>query len=429
MDLFRLVSYCISHICMMGFLMAFSRLRYSWGKTLGILSGSALTLIFLEVLRYCGPGSSKVYFLVTGLQILAVQAPAMLISDFRGFRALFTGFSSSNYVLPGTITGIYLYILTGKPLLALAVEILLHLVTLWFLISALRPLYLEIQTKRQNSWMSMCLMPALLYVSAMGLDLAVKGSDKPMTALFTMLSFLLTVYASYLLVFHVIQKLNQEQRILGEREILHASIRALKREQEEIRASEHKIAVHIHDNRHMLRMMQQLMAEGDYDGVNQMLGQMEDITEVRQPKHYSDIVAVNGVLSYYAAAAEKKGILLDVQMELPEDFANRHVNEWGLAVVLGNLMDNAIRSCGAVSCAADRGIRVRARQVKGQVLIEMWNRFEGQLSFDPKSGLPVSHRGEGHGVGLRSVAYFAEKNQAAFDCGVEEGEFVARILI
>lgn len=426
MDMFRLICYSISHVFMMGFLLEFSRLRYTRRKTAAILGCSAAGLIIIEILGWVWLDTMPSHLIVIGLQIFILQGSAFLISDCRDFRALFTGLTSSNYVLPGTITGVYLYRLTERMLPVFVVEILIHLVMLRFLIRELKTVYLSIQSEMGGRWLSMCVMPTLFYISARGLDLAVWGSEREFTALLTMLFFLMTMYAAYLLVFKMIDKLHQSQQKLSEQEILRASIQALKREQAEIQEIKQKLAVNIHDNRQLVRIMQEMLQEENYDGVKQMLEKMESRTEVHCPIRYCENIPINGVMVYYAAEAKENQIAIKVQLDLP---GKLQVDEWRLAVVIGNLMDNAIRSCGKISDVSRRTIQVTARPVRRQLLLEVCNSCDEQPRFDLQSGLPLSDQGENHGIGLRNVAYFAEKNQAVFDCGVEQGEFFVRMLI
>ena len=430
MNGFRLISYCISHMWMMIFLMAFSRRRYSVKTTAGILTAAFLLLSGLEVLHFLPGSNPRAYALIVVVQILIVQGTAIVISEFRDFRALFTGLTASNYTLPGTVGGVYLHIMSDWTLVAYAYEILMNAGILWILVKVLRSTYLEIQAQNRGEWSAMCLMPSLFYVSATGVEMVAHGSGRPLEAMMAMMFFLITMQLSYYLVFLMIGKLYREERAVKDREIMRAGIRALRHKLEELGETERKIAVHLHDRRHLVRIMQEMMAEKNYDGMNQMLEQMQDMTEVRCPAHYTDNAPVNGVLVYYASEAEKKGIPFFVHMELPESL---RVNDWQLAVVIGNLLDNAVLACeemgGETGARLERNIRVTGRQARGQVLVEVCNTCGGEVVFDSDTGLPVTSRGENHGIGLQSVAHFVERNQAAFDCGVEQGVFFARILI
>lgn len=423
MESFRVICYCISHICMMGFLFVFTRRRYSPGRTAGLLAVSAAGLILLELL---GAGDLLPQGLVVVLQIFIMQGSSLMISEYRDARGLFTGLCASNYVLPGVMVCLYLHVLTGWMASLLVLEVVIHLLVLEAFSHSLLPVYRVIQMEKKEQWLVMCLMPSLFYLSAMGLDLAVRGSNKPVMALLTMVFFLLTLYAFYLLIFRMILRLRQDQQAVKEREILSAGIRALQWEAAELRETEQKITEHLNERRELMHAMAAELVKQDYEAAGQILVQMQDMTEVRQSVHYCNNAPVNGVMVYYASEALAQDTALSVQMDFPERL---RVSDWELAVVVGNLMDNALLACQKIPDKRRRQIHVTARTVHSQFLLEIRNTFLEPVVFSPENGLPLSGRGENHGIGVNSVAYFAEKNQVLFDCGTEAEEFYARLLI
>ncbi|MDD3253000.1 MAG: ATP-binding protein [Lachnospiraceae bacterium] len=395
-------------------------------RTVLMLGIAAALLIGLEGVAAGRRGQLLVYAVIVVLQIVILQVTAILISEFRDWKALFTGLASSNVVLPGVLVGSYLYCLSGVALAALAVECLVHLGVLALLVRGLRREYLEIQTIGRNNWMLMCLMPSLLYLFAQSITFQESTEVCMVYEVLAITCFLLIVYTCYYLVFRTLSKLYHDQQELREHEILKAGIRTLRLEEKEVREAETQILSHLQKRRHLILIMQAMMKEHNYEGVKQVLGQMEGMTEVHQMKRYCDNAPINGVVVYYAGEAEEKGISFSAQLDLPESL---RVNDWELAVVLGNLLDNALIACEKLAGSSEQSVRIFARWIRNQVLIEVYNSYDGVLTFDEESGLPVSSRGAGHGIGLLSVAHFAEKNQITFDCGLEEGEFVARILI
>lgn len=423
MEEFRLICYCISHICMMGFLFAFTRRRYTVKMTAGIVTVSALALLALEVAGYLFPRLNSPIVL---LQILTLQGTGLLISDYRDMRGLFTGLSASNYVLPGVMTSLYLYVLTGWGMAVLIFELALNLLVLGILVYSLLPAYRELQMEQKTRWPMLCLMPTLFYLTALGLELAVRGSGRPVSALLTVIFFLLSMYASYLLIFQMMQKLWQEQQSVKEREILKSGIRALRFEEKKLCMAKKEIATHIEERRKLMEQMHTQLKRQDYEGVRQIMAQMQGMTEVRQAECYCNNAPVNGVMIYYMSEAQQLGIAVSVRMDFPKEL---RVSDWELAVVIGNLMDNAVIACKKIREAAKRKIQVTARTAHRQFLLEIRNTCQEPVAFDPQNGIPVSDRGENHGFGMQSVAYFAEKNQVIFDCGVEAEEFFVRLLI
>lgn len=423
MEQFRLICYCISHICMMGFLFAFTRRRYSIKVTAVAVAASAAVLLVLEAAGYLFPSKKLPIILI---QILTLQGTAFFISDYRDSRGLFTGLSASNYVLPGVMTSLYLYVLTGWGMGVLFFELIINLFVLYVLVHSLLPAYRELQMEQKKRWPTLCLMPTFFYLTALGLELAVRESGEPVSALLTMIFFLLSMYASYLLIFRMMQKLWQDQQNVKEREILKSGIRALRFEEEKLRTAKREIAAHIEGRRKLMERMYIQLKKQDYDGVRQILAQMQGMTEVRQTERFCNNAPVNGVMIYYMSEAQQRGIGVSVRMDFPKKL---RVSDWELAVVIGNLMDNAVIACEKIREGVKKKIQVTARTAHGQFLLEIRNTCQERVVLDPQTGIPVSSRGEDHGFGMRSVAYFAEKNQVIFDCGVEAEEFFVRLLI
>lgn len=423
MDQFRVSCYCISHIFMMAFLFVFTRRRYTPGKTVAVLSVSASALVVLEL---AGAKFPMLRFLVVGSQILTLQGTSLLVSDYRDARGLFTGLSASNYVLPGTMTSLYLYVLTGMGAAVLILEIAINMLILGILTHSLLPAYREVQMEQKGRWPLLCLMPTFFYLIAIGLELVVRGSGRPVSALFTVIFFQLSMYASYLLIFRMMQKLRQEQQAVKEREILKSGIRALRWEEKKLCEIEKEITEHIDRRRKLMERMRKQLIRQDYDGIRQVLAQMQEMTEVRQTERYCNNAPVNGIMTYYVSEAGQSGIPVSVRMDFPEEL---RVSDWELAVVVGNLMDNALFACKKIPEDMEKQIQVTARMAHRQFLLEICNTYLEPVVFDAGSGLPVSRRGKNHGIGMQSVAYFAAKNQVIFDCGVEAGNFFVRLLI
>lgn len=56
MALFRLLNYCIGHVCLMCSILAFTKWRYSAKKTIGVAVAVTVVLFLLEWVRYVNMG-------------------------------------------------------------------------------------------------------------------------------------------------------------------------------------------------------------------------------------------------------------------------------------------------------------------------------------------------------------------------------------
>lgn len=410
MEEFRMLSYCISHVYVMCYLMVFTRRRFSKGKTAAILAAGVLALIGLEAAGYANRDNFLKWLLILNLQIWTVQAAAFLAAEYRDFRALFTGLSSSNYVLAGTLASLYVYEGTGGLVLSLTVNVTVNLVFLILLFRYLRPYYLRLQQDNREDWKGLCLIPTFFYISIYLLYASLQSAATSWWMYAAVCSYLLLMFLSYLLLFRIVGRVGEEERAKKEGEILSAGIASLKREMEEVRSVEKRFALYAHDRRHFVRMLEGMLANGDNEGVIAALRQKLEynFTSLR---HFCENVPLDRVISDYADAWEKEGIPYQVQVEIPSAL---QVNDRELAVVLGNLLENATALYGPTGPVWQRGIRVSLDQKQGSLRIQVCGPFGG---------------GESDAGGLKNTAYFAEKNHASFRCGREGEDFIACLIL
>lgn len=424
MALFRLLSYDISHICLMIYLLAFTKWRYSAKKTIGLAVIATAALFLLEWIRYVHPLQGGEQRLLYALQMAVIVVTSCCLSQYRDFRGVFTGLFAKTYVLFGNLVGRTLFLLGWGLAFSVGVSLVINLAMMACLLYCLRPNYMELQLVKRKEWAQLSMIPGIFCVARLFLREHLNDPD-PMQVLAS-LSLVLVLYVCYVLLFQLVTKVSREEKLLREKEVLETGTRALRRAQEEVRVAERQIAIQNHDRKHLIRTMQGLMAKADYDAVQRLLSEVQAMPEHPVGSHYCDNAPINGVVSFYMAAAREKQVETHVALDIPEHLP---VNEWELAVVLGNLLENAVRAAGETEAGKPRNIRMTAKQVRRQMLIEVLNTYSGTIVFDQETSLPTSPRGEGHGLGMRSVAYFAERTGAAFDCGIEDGLFFVRLLI
>lgn len=424
MALFRLLNYSIAHVCLMCSLLAFTKWRYSAKKTIGVAVGVTAVLFLLEWVRYVNMGLESMQSTAYFFQTVLILGTSVYLSQYRDFRGLFTGFSSRIYVQSGTLIARGLYVFTDHLAFSVSVGAILNIIFLIVLIRYLRPHYMGYQLVNRKEWFWLCLVPGVFSLLRVVLrDFLVEAEPKEIiSALF----LVMTLYVSYVLLFRLVGKCAKEERIQRERDVLESSIKALKRTMEEIHVVEQKRAIQEHDRRHLIRMMQGLIAKEDYDSVKGLLNQFLESPESQVESYFCDNPPINGLVSMCVTAAKEKQIQTYMELDIPEKLP---VNEWELAVVIGNLLENAIEAASDGKAEEGRMIWMTARQIRGQMLIEVLNTFGGTPVFDEETLLPISSRGEGRGFGLPSVVGFTERSGATFDCGIEDNRFFARLLI
>ena len=119
---------------------------------------------------------------------------------------------------------------------------------------------------------------------------------------------------------------------------------------------------------------------------------------------------------------------IDVKIQGNQKITACYDKKWSIEA-LYNLLDNAVRACTQVEKWGNRKMTIKVQQIRRQIIFEIRNTYAGKIQFDSETGLPLSQRGEGHGLGMGSVASCVEKWGGILDCGEENGWFFVRILI
>lgn len=134
--------------------------------------------------------------------------------------------------------------------------------------------------------------------------------------------------------------------------------------------------------------------------------------------------ALDAIAGYYAATAAQKKIPLALQLNLPEKLPMREAD---LCMVLGNLLENALRASERLP-EAMRRVSVICHMLSPAMMgLIVENRYDGQLSRREGKLLSTSH--PGFGTGLLSVETVAKKYHGQMTVETENGVFRVNVLL
>lgn len=134
--------------------------------------------------------------------------------------------------------------------------------------------------------------------------------------------------------------------------------------------------------------------------------------------------ALDAIAGYYAATAAQKNIPLAWQLNLPEKLPMREAD---LCMVLGNLLENALRASERLP-EAMRRVSVICHMLSPAMMgLIVENRYDGQLSRREGKLLSTSH--PGFGTGLLSVETVAKKYHGQMTVETENGVFRVNVLL
>ena len=186
-------------------------------------------------------------------------------------------------------------------------------------------------------------------------------------------------------------------------------------------SSMQKYRVMRHDRRHFEALLYQLLEEGNTEEAKKYLA--ERLAMEPQPvMRYCENTTVNASISHYTACAKKENVPMTVSANIPSGLS---VNELELAIVISNLLENAIKACRKLP-ETQRYVKLTAKH-KNQLLLEIENSCDGKVILD-EEGYPFS-RDENHGIGTRSVLAFVKKTDSEICYLADEMRFRVRMII
>ena len=231
-----------------------------------------------------------------------------------------------------------------------------------------------------------------------------------------LLLILLLFYTMFLLMAQSLNKnarLQQENHFLSLQQTRYANLRAAIEEARQAR----------HDIRHHFLQLSALADQEDLKGIKDYLSRASS----RLPAldlHVCENHAVDSVIGYYSALAERESIPFHVKADLP---AQLPIDEIDVCLVLSNLLENAMEASLKTS-RSRRKINVEIYlHYSRLLLLQVENTFDGTIL--EKNQIFQSSKRPGSGIGIQSIRHIAEKNSGASSFTHENGIFSAKVML
>ena len=318
------------------------------------------------------------------------------------------------------------------PLMMLPV-LLITISAIYFLI--FRDICPAEETEPQNAqayrsvWRFLWLIPVVFYLIWTQHFYLSSGQDSLETAMDILNTvFLILIDLGSILIYRVVLRLvavqAQNLRLQTEKNILsmqNMQYEHLKQRMEEIRQSRH-------DLRHQVLILKKVRATGDFSALDQLLERYPDPETPEDPLVYCENETANAVISYFGERARERGVAYTVKMNLPEKL---FVAKPDLAVLLGNLLENAAEACAPMETGAFIRITGNLAQTSAStqtlsIIVENRYVIEPQMGED---GAFRSTKHKGNGVGIASVRNIAARYNGASAFQFQDGVFTASVLL
>ena len=138
---------------------------------------------------------------------------------------------------------------------------------------------------------------------------------------------------------------------------LDVQLRAAEQTLAHIRASEDATRVMRHDLKHHANALAMLATEGEWDRARAYACELSEGLAVIAPVRYSRNLVVNAACAAYLAAATEQGVEVRCDVRVPEKLP---VRDGDLAVLLSNLLSNAVEGCWRAPEGSRRALRFDA---------------------------------------------------------------------
>lgn len=177
-----------------------------------------------------------------------------------------------------------------------------------------------------------------------------------------------------------------------------------------------------HDYRNHIQNMKIQLAEKNYGKLDSYLSELaEDLAAVDTVIKTGNVMA-DAILNSKLRSAENLNVSLCVKANIPEKLAMSDVE---LCAVMGNLLDNAIEACAALS-EEERFMRIYIGQFKKQFYISVQN-SAGKIK--KQNGKYLSTKDGEHGYGLFRIDRIAKKYSGYVNRQNEDGIFATEIML
>ena len=189
------------------------------------------------------------------------------------------------------------------------------------------------------------------------------------------------------------------------------------------RESEERVKALRHDIKHHIIELSAMAKKNNNDDMIKYLSGMKDF--MLNPKEYSTTgnQEIDGVLNYMLQKANKTLNQVDVQINIPEDL---YFNNFNICVILGNLVDNAVREA---SKSKEKLLTIKMQIKQEVLLIFIENSYSGKI-LEKRNGLQTTQPELAiHGIGLENVKKVVLANGGEIKTDYTSDRFCVQVLL
>ncbi|RDU24464.1 sensor histidine kinase [Anaerosacchariphilus polymeriproducens] len=267
-------------------------------------------------------------------------------------------------------------------------------------------------------WLALCIIPVssiyLIFILLLTSDL---GNMKIVFGLIFIM--VIDLFAFYLYdVLNHYYKEKMEKVLLGERNVYYAErILSMKDSVQSVRKLQHDWKNHLIELGILIQQNEKEKALDYLEKVNGAIYAVKSFVNTGN-------MDVDGILNYKLQEAYNQGIHIDFQTNIPEEI---NISPFDCAIILGNLLDNAIEA--AKASVIKKFIKGRLSFNKGSLFILLENSYAGNIQCKNDEIITTKSNKENHGLGLKNVKTAVEKYSGTLDLFYNASVFRVEIIL
>lgn len=194
-------------------------------------------------------------------------------------------------------------------------------------------------------------------------------------------------------------QLEEEQHY---RDLEHVAFQTLQERMEETRRMRHDLRHHIH-------MVNYYLGEKNYDKLQEYVNAYRESIPDMERIRFCDNRIVNNIIFYFASQAMEQKIDFQAQLVVAEQLS---VTDHEIAVLLGNLLENALDACMEQK-ETERRIIVKGKGDARSLIFTIDNTCENEIKRNKKGEL-LTTKPQGNGIGVNSAKKIVDRYNGFF---------------
>ena len=225
-------------------------------------------------------------------------------------------------------------------------------------------------------------------------------------------------YILFVLVYQ--SRVEEREAAQQERQLLSIQLRRSQAEYSALCQMQDQANRFHHDLRHHTTLLLEYAEKGSLTEIKAYLRDIQQNLDIATFKHFCGHQVVNLVLSHFDSEANKAGVRLTINAELPQTLPFKDTE---LCSLLSNGLENAIYAAAQVENETERIVTVSLSIRQRNLLLSIQNPYRGEVTI--ADGIPVTNQ-PGHGLGTRSMASIVNQYGGLLHFSAKNSTFLLR---